>query len=218
MPEAQHSSLALGLGWPPEAGAHPFHISQPHTLHFSHIHTPPPSTPFSAEGFTALNALTHPCSRACPHRLASLTKTSNWSNFRWPRRPASRFCAHFPRPQTPVGKGPSNQGVRRQLRTRETGGGWAESFAPPPRPLPPRCPINHSVVAVQLGIPAAQCHTQPAEQWDYFRGERTPRAGAQAAAPPSLNPSLGTQPAPAAARDVWQSGRGWRAGGRAWPV
>ena len=56
------------------------------------------------------------------HTALPPSLTSNWSNFRWPRWPASRFCAHFPRPQTPVGKGPSNQGVRRQLRTRETGG------------------------------------------------------------------------------------------------
>ncbi|XP_006831535.1 PREDICTED: uncharacterized protein LOC102829089 [Chrysochloris asiatica] len=45
---------------------------------------------------------------------------------------------------------------------------------------------------VQWGIPGTQCHAQPAGQWDYFRRERLPRAGAQAAVPPSLNPSLGT--------------------------
>lgn len=83
-----------------------------------------------------------------------------------------------------------------------------------PCQLPRGCPINHSI-AVQLGIPGAQYHTRPPTgQWDYFRGERLPQAGAQAAVPPSLNPSLRTQCAPASPRDLKQSGlrvvRGWQ--------
>lgn len=140
---------------------------------------------------------------------ASLTKTSNWSNFRWPTGfpPPSAHTSQTWWEGAPEPKADENQ--------RE---GWAEGGRGPSScQLPCRCPINHSV-AVQLGIPGAPCHTQPAEQWDYFRGERTPWAGAQAAVPPSLNSSLGTHRAPAAARDRWQSGHGWRAGGRAWPV
>lgn len=63
MPEAQPSSLALELAWPPEVGApRPYiphsHLTHtpPHTLPLTHIHTHILSTPPTLQGLTALSA------------------------------------------------------------------------------------------------------------------------------------------------------------------
>lgn len=145
--------LALGLVRPPETGAYPIHISHtaPHSTLKPHSHTSP-APPVQ-------RAHSSQCPKCSP---PPFTKPSTGLISGDPRCPPFPFGPHFPR----LG----GEGAPKPKAAENQGEGWAEeSRGPSPCQLPHRCPINHSV-AVQLGILGAPCHTQPAEQWDYFRG------------------------------------------------